>query len=97
MTNNSNPWQGKVACTEIKRLENTGNLKAYATVTIGSGLTIYGCRVIQQAGQVAWVSLPQTKSGEKWFPVVKADDARLKDVIDTVVLAAWQGGDNAEF
>jgi len=85
----SNPWSGKVACTDIKRLENTGNLKAYATITVGKGLTIYGCRVIQQPGQTAWVSLPQTKSGEKWFPVVKADDDRLKEVIDAVILDKW--------
>lgn len=89
MTNNSNPWQGKVACTEIRPLDKGGNLKAYATITIGTGLSIYGCRVIQQPGQQAWVSLPQTKSGEKWYPVVKADDKRLQEVISQVVLEAW--------
>jgi DNA-binding cell septation regulator SpoVG len=36
-----------------------GNLKAMASVRIGPSLTLHKCRVIQQPGQRAWVSMPQ--------------------------------------
>jgi DNA-binding cell septation regulator SpoVG len=39
-----------------------GNLKAMASVRIGPSLLVHKCRVIQQPGQRAWVSMPQ----ERW-------------------------------
>jgi DNA-binding cell septation regulator SpoVG len=36
-----------------------GNLKALASVRIGPSLVVHKCRVIQQPGQRAWVSMPQ--------------------------------------
>jgi DNA-binding cell septation regulator SpoVG len=39
-----------------------GNLKAMASVRIGPSLLVRKCRVIQQPGQRAWVSMPQ----ERW-------------------------------
>jgi DNA-binding cell septation regulator SpoVG len=39
-----------------------GNLKAMASVRIGPALVVHKCRVIQQPGQRAWVSMPQ----ERW-------------------------------
>jgi DNA-binding cell septation regulator SpoVG len=41
---------------------SAGNLKAFASVRIGPSLVVHKCRVIQQPGQRAWVSMPQ----ERW-------------------------------
>jgi DNA-binding cell septation regulator SpoVG len=39
-----------------------GNLKAMASVRIGPSLVINKCRLIQEPGKRAWVSMPQ----ERW-------------------------------
>lgn len=86
----TNPWSEKVTCTKVNFLSGSGNLKAYATVEIGGALEIHGCRVVQQRGQAAWVSLPQQQKDGKWFNVVYVHDARLKAAISERVLAAWE-------
>ena len=82
-----------VEVVEIKRLADTGNLKGFVSVKIGS-LTIHGLRIVQQQGQTAWVSLPQSeysgKDGKKKYAsIVEVPDA-VKVAIQTAVLAAWQ-------
>ncbi|HOT82895.1 MAG TPA: hypothetical protein PLQ12_06305 [Candidatus Defluviicoccus seviourii] len=79
-----------VRVIDVKAVEGCGNLRAYATVAVGP-LLIHGCRVVQQPGQRAWVSLPQTKSGERWFAVVEVEDRALKEAISAAVLDAWAG------
>jgi DNA-binding cell septation regulator SpoVG len=41
---------------------SAGSLRAFASVRIGPALVVHKCRVIQQPGQRAWVSMPQ----ERW-------------------------------
>jgi DNA-binding cell septation regulator SpoVG len=77
----------------LKPLNNKGNLKAFASIRLG-GVTIHDCRIVQQFGQKAWVSLPQkeytTKAGEKKYaPVVELNDNLKKQVCDAV-LKAWE-------
>jgi DNA-binding cell septation regulator SpoVG len=78
---------------EVKILEvkNTskGNVKAFVTIAL-NGLTIRGCKVIQQANQRAWFALPQVESGGKYYPVVEAEP-ELKEAISKAVLGAWGG------
>jgi DNA-binding cell septation regulator SpoVG len=73
---------------EIRKVD-TGNVRAFVKLRLG-GLVIHGVKVVQQDGQKAWVALPQTKSGERWFPVVECTSKDLKQRITDVVLAAWQ-------
>lgn len=88
----SNPYLAKITVISIKPL-NQGNLKAFATIKLGNAMTINGCRVIQQAGQRAYVALPQTKTDDgKYWPVITADDPRFKDAVEELVLAAWRDG-----
>ena len=81
----------------IKRLNGTGNLRAFVSVTINDKLTIHSCRIIQQPGQAAWVSLPQrewsTPQGEKRFaPLIELPE-RVKNAIQETVLNIWRDGD----
>ena len=74
---------------------NKGSLRAFATVTIAGKLTINSIRIIQQADQSAWVSLPQNevKSADggrsKYFPIVEVHDDGLKKQIINAVLAEY--------
>jgi DNA-binding cell septation regulator SpoVG len=74
---------------EVRRLVGTGNLKAFAVVAVGPW-TVRGCRVVQQPGQRAYVSLPQEKTTDgRFFPILQTKDANLKDAIQAAVLEAW--------
>ena len=79
-----------VRVLDVKPVEGHGNLRAFATIGVGPFI-VHGCRVVQQPGQRAWVSMPQTKSGDRWWPVVEVEDRALKDAISETVLRAWAG------
>jgi DNA-binding cell septation regulator SpoVG len=89
-----NPWQGKIKVSALNRTDQAGTVKAFATIQIGDALEVRDCKVIQQPGQRAWVSLPdrQRSDGKGYAPIVRALDDRLKDAISATVLAAWQNG-----
>lgn len=68
----------------IKRM-NAGNLRALAELRVGD-ITICDCRIIQQPGQQAFVSGPQKKVNDRWFPLVKMSKP-LRDEVENLVLA----------
>ena len=76
---------------EIKPIAK-GNLKAFVKIRLGD-IVINGVRIIQQAGQQAWVSCPQQtveRDGEKsYFPIIQLSKP-LKLEMQTKVLAAWE-------
>ena len=85
-----------VQVIEIRRLDGSGNLKAFAKVKLGS-VIIHGCHVIQQPGQKAWLALPQTPgrakadgSGVGRFPVVEITNLIERDFacLDRTVVAS---------
>jgi hypothetical protein len=81
--------QPEIRLIDIREAPGATAVRAFATVQVGE-LTLYGCKVVQQAGQAPWVALPDRKAeGERgWFPVVKATPL-LRKRIEDVVLAGW--------
>ncbi len=83
-----------VRVDQIKPI-NKGSLRAFATVTIAGKLTIHSIRIVQQAEQAAWVSLPQNEvkaadgGKSKYFPIVEVHDDGLKKQIINAVLAEF--------
>jgi DNA-binding cell septation regulator SpoVG len=92
-----NPWTDRIKVVSVHPTAQTGPIRAFVTITIGEALEIRGCKVIQQVGQRAWVSLPDRKNeeGTGYFPIVKALDDRLKTAITAAVLEAWRNGGEA--
>jgi len=77
----------------IKTIDK-GNLKAFVTVTINKKVRISGLRIVQQPGQTAWVSMPQSEvksdNGKpKYYPIVEILDPTLKQQIQDAVLERW--------
>lgn len=87
----SNPYLSRITVTRITPI-NSANVKAFASVQLGNTLTIHGVKIVQQAGQKAYVRLPDQKppNGERWFPVVESVDQQFMDAVQEKVLAAWQ-------
>ena len=86
-----NPYS--VTCLQIRPVKTPGNLRAFADVQLGP-LVITGCRVIQQVGQAAWVSMPQAQADDgRFFPCLRTDDDALRqNVKDRVLRAAASAG-----
>lgn len=87
----NNPYLAKISVVRITPI-NKGNIKAFASIRLGQALTIHSIKVIQQAGQRAYVRLPESEQGGKYFPVVSADDQRFQDAVQELVLTAWRDG-----
>jgi DNA-binding cell septation regulator SpoVG len=76
---------------ELRRLPDAGSLRAVATVDVGPW-SIRGCRVIEQAGQAAYVVLPQERTNRgRFFPVVQITNQRLQARLEAAVLARYAG------
>jgi DNA-binding cell septation regulator SpoVG len=76
-----------------------GNLKAFVDVQVGTSLTIYGFRLIQQSGQKPWISAPQrTWTGDdgkpRYAPILELK-GELKREVEQAILSAWEGGAHA--
>jgi DNA-binding cell septation regulator SpoVG len=79
---------------KITPLSGGGALKAYADVEFSFesfSLVVKSFRVVKDGDKKAWVSFPQTKIGDKWFPSADADFG-LKNIVQAEVLKAWEGG-----
>jgi DNA-binding cell septation regulator SpoVG len=83
------PRPAPIEVIKVKPLENGGNLRAFASVRIGA-VVIHSVRIIQQPGQKAWCSMPQSKSGDKWYALVEITSKELKDRVSAAVLDAWE-------
>lgn len=77
----------------VRLIEGDGALKAYVSVKIGP-LTIHDFRVIKQADQDAWISVPQkswnTPQGERKFSPLLELPAEWKQPLADAVIAAWR-------
>lgn len=69
---------------------SAGNLKALASVQIGPSLVVHKCRVIQQPGQRAWVSMPQERwdgaDGQPRYTALVELSGGLKTRVEAVIL-----------
>jgi DNA-binding cell septation regulator SpoVG len=66
-------------------------LRAIADVSIGS-IKIHSCRIVQQNGQKAWLSMPASKlPNGAWYPHVTILNEGLRKQDQEAVLAAWDG------
>ena len=94
--NRPNPQQKKAPAFDagpVRLIENAGSLKAYVSVKIGQ-LVVHDFRVIEQAGQAPWVSVPQktwnTPTGERRFSPLLELPREWKGPLAAAVLAAWE-------
>lgn len=82
------PRPAAIEVIKVKPLENGGNLKAFASVRVGA-VVIHSVRIIQEPGKRAWCSMPQSKSGERYFPIVEIESEGLRNRIREAVLEHW--------
>ena len=81
--------QEHITVLDVRRI-NAGNLRAFVSIQIDR-MIVHSCRVIQQPGKAAWVSLPQQERDGKYFPIVECSDRQLADKIKAEILKAYNG------
>jgi len=78
---------------EIKPV-NQGNLRAFVKLQIGE-IILNDFRIVQQAGQKAWVACPQTewadKGGKKHYKPMVELPGTIKDQVQAAILQEWSG------
>jgi DNA-binding cell septation regulator SpoVG len=75
----------------LRRVEGQGTVRAFVDLRLG-GVTIRGCKIIQQDDQRAWLGMPATKLTHGWSNVVEITSKDLRRRMTDVVLAAWERG-----
>jgi stage V sporulation protein G len=88
--------ENMVEITEVRiyKMENSGNLKAYATVTLDESYAVHGLKVLE-GEKGLWVSMPATKSKKTgefkdvFHPI--SPEARL-GLVDAVLLKYNEDG-----
>jgi DNA-binding cell septation regulator SpoVG len=72
----------------IRRLDGTTTVKAFVDLRLG-GVTLKGCKIVQQDGQKAWLAMPSVKTERAWQNVVELSK-ELRQRATDAVLAAWE-------
>jgi len=77
----------------IKPSNSAGSIRAFVDIRIDR-LIVRNCKVIQQAGQRAWVAPPSqeymTKAGTKKYTNIIEMDEPFQRELSRIVLAAWE-------
>lgn len=78
----------------IRKLDGKSTVKAFVDIQIG-GVTLKGCKIVQQDGQSAWLAMPSVKGNHGWTNTVELSKP-LRDRVNEAVLAAWATHQPAE-
>jgi DNA-binding cell septation regulator SpoVG len=91
MSTAATPRPATIEVLDLTALDK-GNLKAMASVRIGPSLVVHKCRVIQQPGQRAWVSMPQEqwqgRDGQPHYTALVELSGDLRRRVEQAVLQA---------
>jgi stage V sporulation protein G len=81
----------KIAVSRIHKLDGSGAVKAFCSVTILDCLEIKGFRVVDGKDGL-FVSMPSEAGKDgKWYETVKPLKREIKDEIEKLVLEAFGG------
>lgn len=77
----------RIEVIEIRPVKS-GSLRAFAYVRIGD-LFIKSFKIVQKPGHAPFVTPPQIKSGDSYFPLLSFASNELKHKVSKTILVAW--------
>lgn len=81
-----------ITVQEIKKVNNIGNINAFVSIKIDD-LIIHDFKIVQQSGQKAWVSVPQTsyknQQDKTCYKNLIELSKELKEEISKEILKNW--------
>lgn len=83
-----------IKVSEIKFLNNGGNLRAFVSVQLDEW-TIHDFRIVKKDGERAWVSSPQLswkdhQDGQIKYKALLTIPGEARQRIETAILSAWE-------
>ena len=77
----------------VRPSTNAGNVRAFVSIRLG-GVTIHGAKIVRQAGQAAWLAMPDRPyddaAGKKRCSAVVELSPDLKRKVSDFVTAEWE-------
>ena len=74
----------------LRKVDGSGNLKAFADIRIGGGLIVRDCTVMNGRNGL-FASLPRRIDATgSWHPIVIASDDEIKDVYQTAIMESYE-------
>ena len=84
---------GEIKIIEFRSKNSDRPVKAFVSVQVGDWI-IYDWRIVQQSGQRAWISIPQTswkdQDGKVRYRALLSIPGELKQRIEVAILSAWE-------
>ena len=77
-----------ISVLAIRKLDGNSAVKAFVDVQLG-GVTLRGCKIVQQTGARPWVALPSVKNDRGWQNVVEVS-RELRERLTAPVLEVWE-------
>jgi DNA-binding cell septation regulator SpoVG len=78
---------------DVRSVANAGNVCAFVSLRLG-GVTVHGAKIVQQAGQRAWVAMPDRQwtapDGKVRYTAVVELTPLLKQRVSDAVLSGWE-------
>jgi stage V sporulation protein G len=82
----------EITDVRIFRLLDTGNVKAYANITLGEEFAVHGVKVMEREDGSLWVSMPRQKSATdgQWRDIFHPITSESRERLIKSVLNAYQ-------
>lgn len=78
----------KITKTTIKKIEGSTSLRAYVSLELDNSIVVTGISIFEGRNGL-FVSMPQRKSGDKYFDVVYPTSKQGRDFISKHVLSEY--------
>lgn len=83
----------EMSIQRLVRFDGDGSLKAFCDLVVGELFVIKGLRVVKGKNGL-FVSMPRQQGKDtKWYDSVEPVSKEIKQVVDRVVLSAYEQGD----
>lgn len=82
----------EISDIRIFRIIGTGNVKAYANVTLGGEFAVHGVKVMEREDGTLWVSMPRQRSASdgRWRDVFHPITSEARERLNEAVLEAYR-------
>lgn len=82
----------QITDVRIYRIEGTGNLRAYATVTLDGAYVVHGLKIMEGEGGL-WVGMPASKNKKGEFKdVFHPINKEARELLVNAVIGAYEKG-----
>lgn len=86
----------EITDVRIYRVESTGNLRAYATVTLDNAYVVHGLKILEGESGL-WVSMPASRNKKGEFKdIFHPISSEAREALIRAVLGAYERGSPVE-